>query len=156
MNGVLGAILSRFLLEKFDNRLSGRAREWYKKGILVGKQQYIIAKPLTAIMVLLALYTIFKIHTVEWIIETLFIFISAICIFLEKPKPALLFHVLVLVYPLYVRLDIPGVSGIIFIIGLFMILFDISLMENLKKTLRYGGITKLEREKIKEYLRKEK
>ncbi len=156
MGGVIGAILARFLTIKYDSKLSGRLGRLYKKGILVGKQQYIIVKPLTLIMSLLALHTLFfKLQTSQWIIETLLVSLGTVFIFLERPKLAIIFHILLLVYPVFIKLELPGISGAIMIIGLFIILFDISLMEDPRKYLKYGGISEIEREKIKEYMQKE-
>lgn len=157
MGGSIGAIIARLLTRKYDNRLSGRARELYKKGILVGRQQYIIAKPLSAVILLLALYVLlFQQQTSVWLAQTMLVVASVFLIFLEKPKLALIFHILILIYPFWQKIDIYGLAGVIPIITLFLILFDISLMENLRSTLRYGGVSKVEREKIKEYLEVEK
>lgn len=153
MGGLIGAIIARFLTTKYDKKLSGKTREFYKKGILVGKQQYLIVKPLNAITLFLALYVLlFQQQTLAWLIQTCFVIMSVFFICIEKPKAALLFHVLILVYPFWQKLLLSDMAGIIMIITLFNLLFDISLMENLKNTLKYGGITQIEREKIKEYL----
>lgn len=174
MGGLLGAILARFLSSRYDGKLSGKGKAVYKKGILVGKQRYIIVKPLNVIMMLLAVYSlIFHINDFYLIFLNIAIIVAAILILLEKPKVALLFHLLALLWdvvwilqssgslPIYPFLNIayeslPGITGILFILVIFAFMFDVSLMENLRTTLRHGGISKVEREKIKEYLKKEK
>jgi chromate transport protein ChrA len=157
MGGVIGAILARFLVTKYDNNLSGNARSWYKKGILVGKQQYSIAKPICALLLLLAVYAIIvqQQTSTEWLVEALLILVGTALIFLEKPKFALVVHLASLIYPFWQNLEMRGLPGLIPFLLLFQILFDISLLENPRTALRYGGISKIEREKIKEYLEKE-
>jgi hypothetical protein len=174
MGGILGAILTRFFTNKYDNKLSGKAKNLYKKGILVGKQQYLIVKPLNALMLLAALYVLlFQLADTNWLLQSFFVLLSTSFIFLERPKVAIVFHSLILLWfvlwvlqssnivPSFSFLNLyydslPGGAGILAILAIFAFLFDISLMENLRNVLKYGGISQVEREKIKEYLQEEK
>lgn len=159
-------------------RMVGNIRNFYKNSILVGKQQYIIIKPLNIIMLLLSVYILlFYLPEFSWLIQVFFIALSTLLILFEKPKLSFIFHLftclwfILLVLQDYgkvpslflfgqqINLDYPSLPvsiGIILILAIFGLVFDISLMENLKNTLNVNRISSIEKEKINEYFKKEK
>lgn len=168
--------MSNFLFNTMS--IINNIRKLYKVCILVGKQQYIIVKPLNLAMLMLSVYVLlFQLTEFGWLILVLCITLGTLLILLEKPKLSFIFHLFVCLWfvllvlqnygkipplsfldqQLNLRYDsLPYAAGIIFLLAIFAFIFDISLMENVKNMLSCEEINKIEKEKIIEYLKKEK